>query len=196
MSRLPALLAAPLLLAACSGVITAEPGGATAPPPVAGAAPGSGACVAPAIVVDAAGKPTEVKTGFAPAGGGACVPASDLTTRPADVVSVYGGYRVTLESPTGRPDSAVPNGRLRVTVRSATGGQSAVVDAQVRLVLFHVAMGGGHGFDPNGVVTTRDAGGYVLDPIAWPMAGLWLVSAVIKPAGGGEDIARFAVDVK
>ena len=64
------------------------------------------------------------------------------------------------------------------------------------LVLFHVAMGGGHGFDPNGVATTRDAGGYVLDPIAWPMAGLWLVSAVIKPASGGEDIARFAVDVK
>ncbi len=185
----------PLLIAACQGT-PATPGAViTPPPPVAGASPGSGACVAPAVVLDAAGKPTVVKTGFAPGGSGICVPATDLVSRPTDVVSVGGGYRVSLLSPAGRPDSTNPTGSLRATVRASSGGQSLVVDADVRFVLLHVEMGGGHGFDPNGLAATRDGGAYVLEPVAWPMAGIWLVTVMIK-AAGGADHAYFAVDVK
>lgn len=183
------------LLAACQGT-PATPGPAiTPPPPVAGASPGSGACVAPAVVVDAAGKPSVVKTGFAPASSGICVPATDLVTRPTDVVSVGGGFRVSLASPLGAPDITNPKGSLRATVRASSGGQSPVVDADVRFVLLHVEMGGGHGFDPNGIAAVRDAGGYVLEPVAWPMAGVWLVTVMIKTTSV-SDHAYFAVDVK
>lgn len=195
MPRSPFVLILPLLLAACQGTPSVPGVATTPPPPVAGASPGSGACVAPAVVMDPAGKPTEVKTGFAPGGSGICIPATDLVTRPTDVVSVGGGFRVTLASPSGRPDATNPKGTLRATLRTSSGGQSPVVDADVRFVLLHVAMGGGHGFDPNGLAAARDAGGYVLDPVAWPMAGVWLVTVQIKTASV-SDHAYFAVDVK
>lgn len=187
-----------LLLAACQG--SPAPGGAAAstpPPPVAGASPGSGACVAPAIVVDAAGKATEVPAGgFAPGGSGLCVPGRDLGAGPADVVSVGGGYRVSLESPTGAPDATNPRQSLRATIRSASGGQAMVVDAAVRLVLYHVGMGAGHGFNPEGTAATQVADGYVLEPLAWPMTGLWLVTVKFKSPATPEDHAYFAVDVR
>ena len=188
------LLLATTLLAACQGA-PATTAAAPSPTPPGPAAPGTGECVAPAIVVDAGGKASLVKTGSAAAAAGICVPARDLGAGPADAVSVGGGYRVSLESPDGRPDATNPRGRLRAAVRSASGGQSMVVDATVRFVLFHVEMGGGHGFDPKGVPAVQEADGYVLTPLAWPMAGLWLVTVMIEK-GGVTDHAYFAVDVK
>jgi hypothetical protein len=147
------------------------------------------------VLVDPAGKVSAIATGSAPVAGGTCVVVQDLGAGAIEALSVSGAYRLRLESPTGAPSSAEPRGRLRVTVRSASGGQAPVVDGDVRLVLLHAEMGAGHGFDPNGVATTPEAGGFVLDPIAWPMAGMWLVTAKLSGAGV-NDQAYFAVTVK
>lgn len=141
------------------GAATTSPGGAAA-----------GTCAAPALLVDASGKATAVGSGGASAAGGTCVPIQEAGATAIEAKSASGKYRLTLQSPKGKPDSADPKGSLVLRLYDAAGKE--INSATVNLVLVHAQMGQGHGFDPNGLpAKARAEGGYSIDPVAWPMAG-------------------------
>ncbi len=186
-----------LALTACQGAPAGAPPASTAitsPSPAAGGPATGSACAAPALLVDATGKASVVGSGGASAGSGICVPVQEAGVKAIEARSAAGKYRVTLESPKGKPDSAEPKGGLVLRIYDAASA-SEIKNATVALVFVHSQMGSGHGLDPNGMpVAASPDGGYKLEPLAWPMAGTWLVTAKIKD-GATEDKVHLAFNV-
>lgn len=189
MTRTVSLLAAVFVLAGCQSAAVVP-----APVPTTAAVGEPAACVDPAIAIAADGKVSLQAAGGAPPAGGSCLPVRKLGATALESRSAGGKYRLTLGSPQGNLDSAEPKGTLVVKVFDAATG-AAIKDATVAISFVHSVHGQGHGLDPNGVpAPLQPDGSYMVTPIAFPMAGAWLLAAKFK-VGTVEDKALWAVDV-
>lgn len=190
------LLAASLLLTllACQGIgaglgpVVLGNGSGSAPPAPTPTPP-SGACAALAIVIpDAGGALKGVTAGYEPPGTGRCVPVRDLASGRVELLSVGGGYRLTLELP-GRPSAAGGPVLLRVALRYGSGSQPAIADAP--MFLRRQAVGEAAAADEP---LAQAGGAYTRDGLTWSRTGLWLVTVAFT-VGGAPDEANLAVDV-